>query len=74
MSKLNFEDLAARLDLIQQSLWSIEEKVVVENATIGKQQVEMNATKSSMDLVHEKLDKIEAEMRALRNNGIRDNN
>ena len=69
MSEMTLEDLAARLDLIQQAVWSSEDRVIKNLAITAKQSADVDEIKSSLELVHQKIDKLDMEIRALRNNG-----
>ena len=67
MPEITHEDLASRLDLVQQSVWSTEERVIRAHASVAKQQVDADEIKASLELVNQKLDKLDKELRALRN-------
>ena len=67
MPEITHEDLASRLDLVQQSVWSTEERVIRAHASVAKQQVDIDEIKASLELIHQKLDKFDKELRALRN-------
>ena len=67
MPEITHEDLASRLDLVQQSVWSTEDRVIRANAFVAKQQVDIDEIKSSLELINQKLDKLDKEVRGLRN-------
>ena len=67
MPEITHEDLASRLDLVQQSVWSTEERVIRAHASVAKQQVNVDEIKASLELINQKLDKLDKELRALRN-------
>ena len=67
MPEITHEDLASRLDLIQQSIWNTEDRVIRANASVAKQQVDIDEGRSSLELINQKLDKLDKEVRGLRN-------
>jgi len=69
MSEMTLEDLAARLDLIQQAIWSTEDRVIKNLASVARQRADVDEIKSSLEIVHQKIDKLDAEIRGMRNNG-----
>ena len=69
MAEMTLEDLAARLDLIQQAVWSTEDRVIKNLASVARQRADVDEIKSSLELVHQKIDKLDAEIRGMRNNG-----
>ncbi len=69
MAEMTLEDLASRLDLIQQAIWSTEDRVIKNLAIIARQRAEVDEIKSSLEIVHQKIDKLDAEIRGMRNNG-----
>lgn len=69
MSEMTLEDLAARLDMLQQTIWSTEDRIIKNLASTAKQRADVEEIKSSLELLHQKVDKLDAEIRALRNNG-----
>lgn len=69
MAEMTLEDLAARLDLIQQAIWSTEDRVIKNLASVARQRAEVDEIKSSLEIVHQKIDKLDAEIRGMRNNG-----
>ena len=69
MTEITLEDLAARLDLVQQGIWSTEDRIIRTFAKTAKQRADTDEIKSSLELVHQKIDKLDAEIRGLRNNG-----
>lgn len=69
MADMTLEDLAARLDLLQQAIWSTEDRVIKNLASVAKQRADVDEIKSSLEIVHQKIDKLDAEVRGLRNNG-----
>ncbi|GAI77867.1 unnamed protein product, partial [marine sediment metagenome] len=66
MSEMTLEDLAARLDLLQQAIWSTEDRIIKNLANTAKQRVDADEIKSSLEMVHQKIDKLDAEVRGLR--------
>lgn len=69
MAEMTLEDLAARLDLLQQAIWSTEDRIIKNLASTAKQRADVDEIKSSLELMHQKIDKLDAEIRGLRNNG-----
>ncbi|MBW8034394.1 MAG: hypothetical protein FVQ79_01655 [Planctomycetes bacterium] len=69
MAEMTLEDLASRLDLIQQAIWSTEDRVIKNLAITAKQSADVDEIKSSLEIVHQKIDKLDAEIRGMRNNG-----
>ena len=69
MTEITHEDLATRLDLLQQAIWSTEDRIIRNFANTAKQRVDVDEIKSSLELVHQKIEKLDAELRGLRNNG-----
>jgi len=69
MAEMTLEDLAARLDLIQQAIWSTEDRVIKNLASVARQRADVDEIKSSLEIMHQKIDKLDAEIRGLRNNG-----
>ncbi len=69
MAEMTIEDLAARLDLIQQAIWSTEDRVIKNLASVARQRADVDEIKSSLEIMHQKIDKLDAEIRGLRNNG-----
>ena len=69
MAEMTIGDLAARLDLIQQAIWSTEDRVIKNLASVARQRADVDEIKSSLEIVHQKIDKLDAEIRGLRNNG-----
>lgn len=67
MVENSFENFTSRLDLIQQSNWNIEEGVIKNQGNIEKQNATLSEIKSILELINGKLDKIDLEIRALRN-------
>ncbi len=69
MTEITLEDLAARLDLVQQAIWSTEDRIIRNFANTAKQRADIEEIKSSLELVHQRIEKLDAEIRGLRNNG-----
>ncbi|MCH8837979.1 MAG: hypothetical protein IIA60_09310 [Candidatus Marinimicrobia bacterium] len=69
MTEITLEDLAARLDLVQQAIWSTEDRIIRNFANTVKQRADVDEIKSSLELLHQKIDRLDAEIRGLRNNG-----
>ena len=68
MVEITIKDLASRLDLIQHSVWSIEEMIIKTFGSIARQQKDIEEIKSTLDLINEKLNKLNKEIRGLSNN------
>ena len=68
MVEITNKDLASRLDLIQNSVWSIEEIIMKNFGSIAKQLKDIEGIESALDLINEKLNKLDKEFRGLRNN------
>lgn len=68
MAEITNNDLASRLDYIQNSIWSTEEIIINYFKSIPKQQNDLEAIKSALDLINDKLNKLDKEIRGLRNN------
>jgi uncharacterized coiled-coil DUF342 family protein len=68
MTNTTLLDVIGKLDLVQQSIWSMEEKLIESAATRSKLNANFDQLKSSLELVSEKIDNLDAEMRSLRNN------
>lgn len=68
MVEITNKDLASRLDLIQNSVWSIEEIIMKNFGSIAKQLKDIEGIESALDLINEKLKKLDKEFRGLRNN------
>ena len=67
MTEMNYEELVSRLDLLQHNVWKIEEKATGTVAMLSKTHADMEELKASQEVLGEKLDKLDAEIRALRN-------
>ena len=67
MAEITNEDLASRLDLLQHNIWNIEERAIRIGAMLSKDQVHMEEVIDSQKLLSEKLDRLDAEIRGLRN-------
>lgn len=68
MVEITNKDLASRLDLIQNSVWSIEEMIIKTFGSIARQLKDIEGIESALDLINEKLKKLDKEFRGLRNN------
>ena len=68
MVEITNKDLASRLDLIQNSVWSIEEIIMKNFGSIAKQFKDIEGIESALDLINEKLKKLDKEFMGLRNN------
>lgn len=66
MPEITLENLVSRLDLLQHNVWKIEEKAIRTLAMLSKSHADMEALKASQEVLGEKCDKIEAEVRGLR--------
>ena len=73
MPEITHEDLVSRIDLVQQSVWITEDRVIRATTGVAKQQVDIDEIKCSLELINQKLDKIDKEVRALRSDGDNDN-
>ena len=69
MTEITLEDLAARLDLVQQAIWSTEDRIIRNFANTAKQQADVDEIKSSLERMHQKIEKLDDEIRGLRYNG-----
>ena len=67
MGNTNIKDLVSKLDMIQQGVWSTEEETIKNSGNIAKQKADIKEIKTLLNLVNEKLDKLDVEMRGLRN-------
>ena len=72
MAEITNEDLASRLDLLQHNIWNIEERAIRIGAMLSKDQVHMEEVIDSQKLLSEKLDRLDAEIRGLRNHNADD--
>lgn len=70
MSEKSVYDLLSRLDLIQQNLWSTEDKTIKNTAELSKLRIETEEIRAIVNIVNEKLDKIDQELRSLRDNQL----
>ena len=68
MVEITNKDLASRLDLIQNSVWSIEEMIMKTFGSIARQLKDIEGVESALDLINEKLKKLDKEFSGLRNN------
>ena len=68
MTNTTLIDVIGKLDLVQQSIWSMEEKLIESAATKSKLDTNFEQLKSTLELLGEKIDNLDAEMRSLRNN------
>jgi len=68
MIKNTISELAVKLDRVQQGIWIIEEGVVKNLGSIAKQKADIDEIKSLLDIVNEKLDKLDIEISVLRSN------
>ena len=66
MAEITHEDLASRLDLLQHNIWNIEDRAIRVCAMLSKNQADMEEVIDSQKLLSEKLDRLDAEIRALR--------
>ena len=69
MVEITNNDLVSRLDCIQNSVWSTEEIIIKNFGSVSIQQNDIEAIKSTLDLINEKINKLDNEIRGLRNNG-----
>lgn len=68
MANITNQDLASRLDLIQQSVWNTEEYAIKNLGKTEQNHSQINELKFCLEVLNEKLNKIEIEIRGLRNN------
>lgn len=61
-----------KIDMIQQSNWSIEEKIITQAGNLEKSSVDINEMKSTLCLINDKIDRLDLELKALRYNGEAD--
>ena len=66
MPEITLENLVSRLDLLQHNIWKIEERAMRIIAMLSKNQADMEELKASQEVLGEKCDKIETEVRGLR--------
>ncbi len=66
MKEMNFEDIVARLDLLQETVLSIDEKSRRNLESISKQQLDIADVKNSLALLKDKMEKIWAELSKLK--------
>jgi len=60
------EDFVSKLNMIQQSIWKIEDYCIKNLGTSEKNQAELIELKFCLNLLHKKIDNIESELRGLR--------
>ena len=65
MSEITIEDLAARLDLIQRTAWSTDERAIRNLESIARQEVGIREIKATLDIISEKLDELDKELKEL---------
>ena len=65
MEQDKLKNIEVKLDMIQQSNWSIEEKIIVQAGNLEKPCVDINEMKSTLCLINEKIDRLDIEMKAL---------
>ncbi|NQV18657.1 MAG: hypothetical protein HQ534_08965 [Armatimonadetes bacterium] len=58
--------------MIQQSNWSIEEKIITQAGNLEKSSADINEMKSNLCLINDKIDRLDLELKALRYNGMAD--
>ncbi len=66
------KNIEIKLDMIQQSNWSIEEKIIVQAGNLEKSSVDINEMKSTLCLINDKIDRLDLELKALRYYGKAD--
>lgn len=69
MKEKSNKDLALRIELVQESIWKVEDYVIKNLGIVEKTKAEISELTHSLDLINEKLDQIEKELRGLRTNG-----
>ncbi len=69
MPEITHEDITSKLDIVLQSIWSTEDRVIKNLASVARQRADVDEIKSSLEIVHQKIDKLDAEIRGMRNNG-----
>lgn len=72
MAEITNVDLASRLDLLQHNIWNIEERAIRICAMLSKNQADTEEVLDSQKLLSEKLDRLDAEIRGLRNHNADD--
>jgi len=72
MEDFKLKNIEVKLDMIQQSNWSIEEQVIAQVGNLEKSSVEINRMKSTLCLINDKIDRLDLELKALRYNGKTD--
>jgi len=60
------KSIESRLELVQQTVWKIEEYTIKTLGLTEMHRSELNEIKFCLSLLNEKLDKIDAELRGLR--------
>jgi len=68
MAEITIKDLMSKLDYVQHSIWSTEEIILKYSGSVAKQQKDIEEIKSTLDLINEKLNKLDKEISGLRNN------
>jgi len=65
MEDFKLKNIEVKLDMIQQSNWSIEEQVIAQVGNLEKSSVEINRMKSTLCLINDKIDRLDLELKAL---------
>lgn len=68
MAEISIRDLMSKLDYVQHSVWTTEEIILKYSGSVAKQQKDVEEIKSTLDLINEKLNKLDKEISGLRNN------
>jgi len=72
MEHEKIRNIEVKLDMIQQSNWSIEEKIITQAGNLEKSSADINEMKSNLCLINDKIDRLDLELKALRYNGMAD--
>ena len=65
MAAMNSDDLIERLDLLQKTVWDIDEKTRHNLLSIAEQQIELSEIRTGLSAIKEKLDRLESEIKTL---------
>ena len=69
MEKISKEKIGLKLDMIQQSVWKTEDYTIKTLGLAEMNRSELQEIKFCLGLLNEKIDKIDSELRGLRENG-----
>ena len=62
MAAVNSDDLIEKLDLLQKTVWDIDEKTRHNLLSIVEQQIELSEIRTALSAIKEKLDKLDIKM------------